>query len=170
MMHPSIGWPLAKNKIRRGMINHTFGMVRRNRNGTKRPHQGWDFESPAGYRCYAVADGRVHTVRDVGAYGKQVILEFRFDLDNDGNEDVLYAMYAHLSRIDVVAGQNVAKGQQVGLTGNTGNARSMHGPDQHLHFELRDKPLPGRGLAHRYSPLHIFGVCPLRKAERKAAG
>lgn len=167
-MNKSIGWPLTTNKIRRGMINHTFGMVRRNRNGTKRPHQGWDFESPAGYRCYAVSDGVVHTVREVGAYGKQVIIEFHFDYDSDGQKDVLYAFYAHLSRIDVVAGQTVAKGEQIGLTGNTGNARSMRGQDQHLHFELRDKPLPGRGLAHRYSPMHIFGQCPLHEAVRKA--
>lgn len=160
-MHDSIGWPLARNKIRRGKINHTFGMVRRNRNGTKRPHQGWDFQVEVGYRCYAIADGEIAAIRDIGAYGKQIIHKFRFDLDDDGNEDVLYAVYCHLSRIQVEVGQAVAKGQQIGLSGNTGNARSMKGDDQHLHFEIRERPITGRGLTGRYSPLHVFGECPL---------
>jgi murein DD-endopeptidase MepM/ murein hydrolase activator NlpD len=42
------------------------------------------------------------------------------------------AMYAHLSEVDVRAGQVVAAGQQLGLIGMTGNAT---GP--HLHFEVR---------------------------------
>lgn len=164
----AIGWPLARNIIRRGSINHTFGMVRRNANGSRRPHQGWDFEAEPGYRCYAVADGEVAMVRDVGAYGKHVILQFRFDFDGDGDVDVLYAVYCHLSRIDVVPGQKVAKGEQLGLTGNSGNARSMRGKDQHLHFEIRTKPIAGRGLANRYSPMVIFKHCPLNRAARKA--
>lgn len=162
-----IGWPLHRNIIRRGSINNTFGMVRRNANGTRRPHQGWDFATPPGYRCYAVADGVIETVRDVGAYGKQVILRFRFDFDGDGDEDTLFAAYCHLSRIDVQPGQHVRRGEQIGLSGNTGNARGMRGEDQHLHFEVRTRPLPGRGLAHRYSPLVIFGECPLRRAVMK---
>ena len=156
-----IGWPLARNIIRRGSLNHTFGMVRRNADGSRRPHQGWDFEAEPGYRCYAVADGRIEAVRNTGAYGQQIVLRFEHDFDGDGDTDTLFAFYAHLSRIDVVAGQTVKRGQQIGLTGNSGNARSMKGTDQHLHFELRSRPLPGRGLDGRYSPLALFKVCPL---------
>ncbi|MBD59020.1 MAG: hypothetical protein CL808_02705 [Citromicrobium sp.] len=163
-----IGWPLASNRIRRGSRNHTFGMVRRNADGSRRPHQGWDFEAPAGYRCYAIADGTIERVRDVGAYGKQVILRFTHDFDDDGDPDTLFAAYCHLSRIDVVEGQRVARGEQLGLTGNTGNAAGMRDEDQHLHFEIRTVPLPGRGLSGRYSPLVVFGRCPLDQAIRKA--
>ena len=155
------GWPLASNRIRRGALAHTFGMVRRNRDGSRRPHQGWDFEAPAGLRCYAVADGMIAGVRDRGDYGRQVVLRFAHDFDGDGKADTLFAFYAHLSRIDVKPGQRVAKGDVIGLTGNTGNASSMRGADQHLHFELRSRPWPGRGLDGRYSPLEIFGHCPL---------
>lgn len=163
-----IGWPLASNRIRRGSLNHTFGMVRRNRDGSRRPHQGWDFESPPGYRCYAIADGTIELVRDVGAYGKQVILRFEHDFDDDGDPDTLYAAYCHLSRIDVRQGQAVKRGEQLGLTGNTGNAAGMRGADQHLHFEIRTRPLPGRGLTGRYSPMVVFGRLPLHEPIRKA--
>lgn len=36
-MDRAIDWPLDRNRIRRGLINHTFGMVRRNADGTERP-------------------------------------------------------------------------------------------------------------------------------------
>lgn len=161
-MHPEITWPLAKNRIRRGMVNHTFGMVRRNADGSKRPHQGWDFEARNGTPCFAIADGEIAAVRDIGAYGKQIILRFRFDHDNDGDRDTLFALYAHMSQIDVVRGQTVKKGQQIGLTGSSGNAAGMGPMDQHLHFEIRTMAVPPSGLAGRYSPLAVFKTCPLK--------
>ena len=160
-----IGWPLAVNRIRRGLVNHTFGMVRRNADGSRRPHQGWDFAAVEGTPCFAIADGTVARVYSSETYGKSVILRFEHDFDHDGRRDILFAFYAHLSRIDVKEGQQVHRGKKLGLTGNTGNAVGMRGADQHLHFELRTNLYPGRGLAHRYSPLAIFGTCPLKRAE-----
>ena len=48
--------------------------------------------------------------------------------------DGLYTGYAHQSRIDVSVGQNVKKGQQIGLMGATG---PVTGP--HLHFQFMDQ-------------------------------
>jgi len=157
-----IGWPLVTNVIRRGRLNHTFGMVRRNANGTPRAHQGWDFYSEPGYRTYAISDGVIEAVRSTAGYGRHVILKFTFDLDNDGGRDTLYAAYCHLSRVDVTVGQRVKMGEQIGLTGNSGNARTMRGEDQHLHFEIRTQPITGRGLSGRLSPYRVFHRCPLR--------
>lgn len=42
-----------------------------------------------------------------------------------------YTLYAHLSRINVVSGQSVSKGQSIGAVGSTGNST---GP--HLHMEI----------------------------------
>jgi murein DD-endopeptidase MepM/ murein hydrolase activator NlpD len=45
------------------------------------------------------------------------------------------SLYAHLERIDVLQGANVARGQQLGLSGNSGFSS---GP--HLHFGIRITP------------------------------
>lgn len=160
-MHGKIDWPLQRNVIRAGRLNHTFGMVRRNRDGSRRPHQGWDFEAPIGTPCFAIASGTVTHVRDKGDYGQQLVIQFEHDFDDDGDPDTLFAFYAHLSRVDVVAGQRVELGQHIGLTGDSGNARGMR--ETHLHFELRTVPLAGRGLVNRYSPMALFRHCPLRE-------
>jgi peptidoglycan LD-endopeptidase LytH len=150
-----IGWPLRSNQIRRGLVNHTFGMVRRNPDGTKRPHQGWDFYAAPGTPCFAVSDGKVALIRTVGDYGNTIVIQFTH------NGDTLYAAYSHLSRIDKKLGDTVKLGEQIGLTGNTGNAVSMRGEDCHLHFELRNIAAPGKGISNRLSPLEIFRKCPL---------
>lgn len=157
----AIDWPLDRNRIRRGMVNHTFGMVRRNADGTTRPHQGWDLFAVPGTPCFAVAAGRVALIRTVGDYGNTVVLEINVDVTGDGRPDRRFVAYSHLSRIDVRADQSVTLGQQIGLTGNSGNAASMRGEDQHLHFELRTMAAPGRGLSGRESPLALFRSCPL---------
>lgn len=157
-----ITWPVKYAAIRRFQTNHTFGMVRRRSNGSARPHQGWDFYAPEGYRCYAIADGTAVAVRDRGAFGRHVILKFQFDLDRDGSKDTLFAAYCHLSRVDVKRGQRLKRGDQIGLTGNTGNAGSMRGSDRHLHFEIRTRALPGLGLFGRMSPMAVFGMIPMR--------
>ena len=169
MISASIDWPLDTNRIRRGLINHTFGMVRRSRDGSRRPHQGWDFEAAIGTPCYAVAEGTIVSVVNRGAYGLQALLRFEHDFDDDGAADTLFAFYAHLDKADVSPGQSVSIGDRIGLTGNSGNARGMRGPDNHLHFEIRTRAWVGLGLSGRISPLALFGDCPLdRPAFRRA--
>lgn len=157
-MDPSLRWPLAHNVIRKNSESNTFGMVRRNADGSARPHQGWDFEAPIGTECFAIADGAVALVSSAGDYGKLVALSFHL------NGETLYAAYAHLSEIRVATGQAVTRGQVIGRTGDSGNAKGMTGRDLHLHFELRTIKQPGLGLVGRISPLQIFREVPLDKA------
>ncbi|PPS77563.1 M23 family metallopeptidase [Streptomyces sp. MH60] len=89
-------------------------------------HTGTDFVVPTGTSLKAVGAGTVVSAGWGGAYGNQVVLQLA-----DGH----YAQYAHLSSLSVSAGQSVTAGQQVGLSGATGN---VTGP--HLHFEIRTTP------------------------------
>ncbi|KES08987.1 peptidase [Streptomyces toyocaensis] len=89
-------------------------------------HTGVDFSVPTGTSLKAVGSGTVVSAGWAGAYGNQVVIKL-----NDG----YYAQYAHLSSLSVSAGQTVSGGQQVGLSGSTGNST---GP--HLHFEIRTTP------------------------------
>lgn len=134
------------------MTNHTFGMVR---NGGSRPHQGWDLYATPGTPVYAVAEGTIRWADPRGQLGNLIVLEF----DHNGNK--LYAAYAHLQSIQVSMGDSVSRGQQIGLTGNTGNAVSMTGEDQHLHFEIRTTAMPGLGLTQRVDPHDLYARTPI---------
>lgn len=151
-----IGWPLASNVIRGHSTRNTFGMVRKNSDGTPRAHQGWDFFAPVGTELRSVSDGEVVHVSDRGAIGLMLVVS----IGNSG----MFAAYCHLSEVDVSVGDNVNLGQGIGKTGATGNAAGLPDADSHLHFEVRSEPLTGLGLAGRVSPIKIFGVCPLIEA------
>ncbi|MFD3840537.1 peptidoglycan DD-metalloendopeptidase family protein [Streptomyces sp. NPDC058642] len=92
-------------------------------------HTGVDFVVPTGTSLKAVGAGTVVSAGWGGAYGNQVVIRLA---------DGYYAQYAHLSSLSVSSGQTVAEGQQVGLSGATGN---VTGP--HLHFEIRTTPSYG---------------------------
>lgn len=132
----------------------TFGLVRIGANGKPRPHQGVDIAVPNGYRCYAVDDGTVIRTNPegLGDYGKTILIK----LDNRSE----YVFYAHLSGIKVKPGQKVKAGDVIGLTGSTGNARTMKTMDtgSHLHFEVRIQKDVGLGLSGRLNPLDFFAL------------
>ncbi|WP_221349773.1 M23 family metallopeptidase [Streptomyces beigongshangae] len=98
-------------------------------------HTGVDFVVPTGTSLRSVGAGTVVSAGWGGAYGNQVVVRLA-----DGH----YAQYAHLSSLSVIAGQTVTGGQQVGLSGATGN---VTGP--HLHFEIRT----GAGYGSDVDPL-----------------
>ncbi|MGW7412271.1 M23 family metallopeptidase [Streptomyces sp. NPDC054863] len=86
-------------------------------------HSGVDFHASSGSSVVAVGAGTVVEAGWGGAYGNNVVIRM-----NDGS----YTQYGHLSSIGVSVGRSVAAGEQIGLSGSTGNST---GP--HLHFEAR---------------------------------
>jgi len=89
-------------------------------------HTGVDFVVPTGTTIKAIAAGTVVSAAYDGAYGNEVVIQ---------HADGQYSQYAHMSQLSVSAGQTVTEGQQLGLSGATGN---VTGP--HLHFEIRTTP------------------------------
>jgi murein DD-endopeptidase MepM/ murein hydrolase activator NlpD len=155
----TVDWPLDSNKIRRGSDSNTFGNVRRNADKTPRAHQGWDFYAKSGTTCYSIAAGEVKFADNRGALGLLIVISIK------GTE--YFAAYAHMSKSFVKPGDVVKLGQPIGLTGNTGNASSMKGEDEHLHFEVREQVITGLGLDGRISPLKVFGTCPLKSEVKR---
>lgn len=149
-----LAWPLQRNIIRRQVRNNTFGKVRTN---NTQDHQGWDLYALPMTPCYAIADGKIVEVRDSGraGYGRHIVLEFKH------GERKLYAAYCHLSVVLVQKGETVARSQAIACTGNTGNASTMTGEDQHLHFEIRTSALPPGGMAGRVDPASLYGRAPV---------
>ncbi|MFJ8134935.1 peptidoglycan DD-metalloendopeptidase family protein [Streptomyces sp. NPDC096013] len=92
-------------------------------------HTGVDFVVPTGTTIKAIAAGTVVSAAYDGAYGNEVVIR---------HADGQYSQYAHMSQLSVSAGQTVTEGQQIGLSGATGN---VTGP--HLHFEIRTTPYYG---------------------------
>lgn len=152
-----IVYPVEFAIIRRKIMNNTYGMVRRNRDGSTRPHQGWDFAALPGSPVRAIADGVITDVRNRGALGLHVLLKFK------KGRDEFFATYCHLSDVNVQPGQAVGMGQVIGASGDSGNARGMLGIDGHLHFEIRTSRWAGFGLANRFSPMVVFEDFPLRE-------
>lgn len=94
----------------------------------RRMHHGLDIVVPVGTPVYATGDGVVKEAgRNVG-YGKYIEI---------AHGDTGYTtLYAHLSEIPahIKRGRKVERGEEIGLSGNTGRSS---GP--HVHYEVRDK-------------------------------
>lgn len=87
-------------------------------------HTGIDFGVPSGTAIDAAAGGTVVAAGwDNTGFGNRVIIDH-------GNG--LQTLYAHLEQVNVTPGMQVAAGQEIGLSGSTGNST---GP--HLHFGVK---------------------------------
>lgn len=89
----------------------------------RRWHYGLDLALPTGEPIYAAFDGVVRISKYNHSYGNLVIIHHANGLET---------YYAHMSKRNVVAGQQVKSGDIIGLCGNTGRSRGSH-----LHFEIR---------------------------------
>lgn len=104
-------WPLC------GQITCPYGQKR-----GKGIHTGIDIDGRSGDPVLAAAAGQIIFAGWQGTYGNCV------QVDHGRN---LVTLYAHLSQINVVPGQNIARGACLGAVGSTGNSTGSH-----LHFEV----------------------------------
>ena len=112
-----VAWP-ADGKKTSGFgprVHPIFGSVRQ--------HNGIDLDGNTGDRVRAARSGEVILAGESGGFGNTIVLYHGLGYST---------LYAHLSRIEVSVGQNVASGDRIGAIGSTGWST---GP--HLHFELR---------------------------------
>jgi murein DD-endopeptidase MepM/ murein hydrolase activator NlpD len=91
--------------------------------GEKDFHPGLDISAEKGDPVYSTADGTVISATAAGNYGNLVIIDHGFGIET---------RYGHLSAFKVKAGQQVKRGDLLGLVGSTGRATGAH-----LHYEVR---------------------------------
>lgn len=134
-------------------------------------HQGDSLKNENYYAegndALAVADGRVVAVKHgipenvPGITSRAVPITLEtvggnhviIDIGNGG-----YAFYAHLKpgSIRVRVGEQLKRGQVIGLVGNSGNST-----EPHLHFHVSDgnSPLGSEGVPYRYDAFDLLGHC-----------
>jgi len=106
-------------------ITSPFGNKRVFNGQLKSFHNGVDFRARSATPVYAANSGVVKMAENLFYSGNAVVID---------HGTGIFTIYAHLSRIDVTAGQLVEKGQRLGLTGATGR---VSGP--HLHWGVKVK-------------------------------
>ncbi len=160
--HFLVGRPVAANAA--GTVPTWIYLYGTTMKGDLDVHHGEEFENPVGTPLYAVANGTVVVAggdnkpvcgdagksvcgRDLspefnGFYGKLVVIRLE---ETFGGRRV-YALYGHMSKVTVNAGDIVNQGDPIGEVGGSGVAQG--GP--HLHFEIR---LDTNDYAHTRNPI-----------------
>jgi hypothetical protein len=109
------------NKVESAFASHRTYLYK-GKEVDKQVHLGFDLASFTGIPIVAANRGKVLFAEELGIYGNCVIIDHGMGLQS---------LYAHLSSIEVKAGQDVEKEQSLGRSGMTGLA----GGD-HLHFTM----------------------------------
>ncbi|MBI1788401.1 MAG: M23 family metallopeptidase [Acidobacteria bacterium] len=112
---PSI-WPVM------GILRGSFGRRDDPFSGEGALHRGVDISAPVGTIVKATADGLVAFADYYHGYGRLVVIDH-------GNGMETY--YAHLSKFDVIAGQEIRQGETLGRVGASGRVTAPH-----LHYEV----------------------------------
>jgi murein DD-endopeptidase MepM/ murein hydrolase activator NlpD len=123
-------WPV------RGQITAGFGQRMDPLSGEGTFHAGVDISAALGAKVEATADGIVLQASPEAGYGNEILVDHGYGI---------ITKYGHLSRMFVVVGQEVKRGQTIGAVGMTGRAT---GP--HLHYEVlvHDTPVNPAKFLH----------------------
>lgn len=125
---------LDEDEVKDLVVPILFGVTLKNiwpnfgdpRGGGTRSHEGLDIMAPDGAPIISPTEAVVTRTGNGESSGKYVTTA------NPGGETFTYM---HLSEISVKAGEELEKGDLIGLVGNTGNAS---GGAAHLHLEIRE--------------------------------
>jgi murein DD-endopeptidase MepM/ murein hydrolase activator NlpD len=112
-----------------GYVTDGFGMRHNPFSGEGREtHEGLDIAADFGTPVHTTADGIVVHAAPYAGYGNLVIIY---------HSNGITTRYGHLSRITVAQGQQLKRGEQIGLAGSTGRSTGVH-----VHYEVRQNNQP----------------------------
>jgi Peptidase family M23 len=113
--------PFTNSAVESAFADHRT-YVYKSKEVDKQVHLGFDLASLASSPILAANRGKVLFADELGIYGNAVIIDHGMGVQS---------LYAHLSSIEVQAGQDVEKEQSLGRSGKTGLAQG-----DHLHFTM----------------------------------
>ena len=114
-------------------------------------HDGVDLKAPAGTPIYPVASG---IVIETGQYPKGGIT---CKISHENGQVISY--YAHLNQLKVQINQEVTQKTEIGIIGQTGNAK---GRGEHLHYEIKV-------MGQKVDPMKIVGQAVGTLSQKKNA-
>lgn len=126
-------WPIDRTKLK--YVSSLYGMRMHPRYGSWRMHEGVDLSAPKGTPVYATGNGVISEAKWRPGYGQLVEVNHGFGYKT---------RYAHLSKMFVIEGDSVTRGQVIGEVGNTGISSGAH-----LHYEVRYRN-------NTVNPIHYF--------------
>jgi len=116
----------------KGRISGVYGSQRILNGEPRQPHFGVDVAAPTGTPVHAPAAGEIRLAElDLYYSGGTIILDHGHGLSSS---------FLHMSRVDVVVGQQVAQGEVIGAIGATGRVTGAHLDWRMNWFEQRLDP------------------------------
>jgi hypothetical protein len=109
--------PLSFVLPTQGRLSSEFGLRRYFNGQARQPHSGLDIAAPTGTAVLAPAAGVVVAIGDYFFNGKTIFID---------HGQGLVSMYNHLSRIAVIDGAQVRRGELIGNVGATGRVTGAH--------------------------------------------
>lgn len=132
--------PIATKDLRR--VGSGFGYRLHPIFHVMKLHTGIDLSAERGTPVYASGDGLVIKAdASSGGYGNCIRINHGYSY---------LTVYAHLHKILVAPGEEVKRGQLIGLVGNTGRSTSPH-----LHYEVRINNNPVNPKNYFYNDLSV---------------
>lgn len=131
----------------------SWGLTRVGTDGQPKFHAGTDLIADEGEPVLAIMDGEAIATGNSGAIGNYAIVRGTVTFP-PLKPCAIDFLYAHLSSVSVVAGDDLVAGQTVGTVGRTGNLSP--GISTHLHIEFWVRPYLNGGSARQESTRDIM--------------
>ncbi|NME72574.1 RHS repeat-associated core domain-containing protein [Flammeovirga aprica] len=156
-MAPMLGDPVKKPQIRstsKGKSGGLFGENNRtDEDGNLKDHNGVDILAPKGTKIKSIKGGSVWSAGESDTFGFYVLIRSENTSEHKGKYE--WTLYAHLEDKGRASGK-IKEGDEIGIQGNSGNAKHMSESEEHVHIEYSVGDTYKKSKSNRKDPLELF--------------